>query len=240
VSSLWVGPDLPDLQAMCIRTFLPHHEYHLWTYQEYSNIPNGVIAHDAQELIPLEVYQKYEESGLKHYRQTFSNHFRYKLIHEVGDWWVDTDLICIKTLPDDEYVFTFVEDIPLRLELQGLGLPEMGGNLANGFFKAPAKCEFMAKLVEVIERELSSGVPECFGEWGTILFTKTAVDLGLYGFRLPKSLIGNNYNTWPQIYQDKEFQIPESAYALHLYNYVKGDTDFVEGTVLAKYMENYS
>ena len=65
------------------------------------NIPEGVIIGDANEILDKKYIFKHWSGNYA----TFADIFRYKLLYERGDWWVDLDLICLKPLPKVNYFF---------------------------------------------------------------------------------------------------------------------------------------
>src|SRR5262245_44909746 len=96
VQSMWIGPTLPALQQLCIRSFLAHgHTYHLYTFEDVAGIPDGTVVCDASTILPEQSIFRYQEGFGKGSYSAFSNLFRYKLILERGGWWVDTDIACL-------------------------------------------------------------------------------------------------------------------------------------------------
>lgn len=236
VHSFWVGVTLPAPQVACIQSFLRHgHPYRLYTYQNYSNVPDGTEVRDAGEIVPQRVFDRWMAGvDTTHAIQTFSNFFRYTLLWSTGGWWVDTDLYCLKPLPTAEYVFTSVHDIPTRGELVDLNLPRIGGNIANGFFKVPIGSTLMRRASELLAANVE--IPSCpvvFGKWGTVLLTRLVVEEGLYPQRV-NQMVGNGYTTISSLYDDPNMPIPSWAYVLHLYNYANVKIDPVPGCAYLK------
>lgn len=109
IQSLWIGKELSRMEQLCISSFLDKgHPFHLYTYDIVKGVPDGTILLDANQIIPKENVFKNKD------RDTyagFSNLFRYKLLFERGEYWVDTDVVCLKPfeLPA-EYVFASAKD----------------------------------------------------------------------------------------------------------------------------------
>ena len=97
----------------------------LWSYNDIENVPEGVILKDANDIIPLQ--EEIEKAK-------FSDYFRYKILYEFGGIWSDLDNICVKELPNEEYIF-----------------PAYMGFINNNLLKAPAKSEVMRIFIELIE-----------------------------------------------------------------------------------------
>jgi len=103
IQSLWIGDALSNVEKLCIQSFLDHgHEFHLYTYADVGGIPEGAVNKNANEILPAsEIFKRPGEDirGLADY-------FRYALLAERGGWWVDMDLICLKSFDfDDEIIF---------------------------------------------------------------------------------------------------------------------------------------
>ncbi len=104
IQSLWIGDELSVMERLCIASFLENgHPFHLYAYKDIKNVPSGAVIKDAGELIPDNRIFKYKD------RDTyagFSNVFRYKLLFERGNYWVDTDVICLRPFSSEsDYVF---------------------------------------------------------------------------------------------------------------------------------------
>ncbi len=104
IQSLWIGQKLSVMERLCIASFLNNgHEFHLYTYSEIDNIPEGAVLKDASEIVPSERIFKYKDRDSY---SGFSNIFRYQLLLERGNYWVDTDVICLSPFNiKSDYVF---------------------------------------------------------------------------------------------------------------------------------------
>ncbi len=104
IQSLWIGGELSVMERLCIASFLRNgHEFHLYTYNDVTKVPEGTVVKDAGDIIGSDRIFKYKD------RDTyagFSNVFRYKLLFERGNYWVDTDVVCLKPFTSEsDYVF---------------------------------------------------------------------------------------------------------------------------------------
>ena len=100
IQSLWIGKSLSKLEQLSMKSFIDHgHIYHLYTYDNVENIPNGVIVKDGNDILSKDEIYTYKNGSVS----AFSNLFRFTLLYKKGGYWVDTDLICLKK-------FTFKED----------------------------------------------------------------------------------------------------------------------------------
>lgn len=104
IHTLWVGSTLSTLELLSIVSHIRNgHEYHLWRYADIANVPDGVILEDATDILPESEVFSYQVGVEKGSYSACSNIFRYKLLHEVGGWWCDTDVVALKP-------FDFPED----------------------------------------------------------------------------------------------------------------------------------
>lgn len=104
IQSLWIGGELSVMERLCISSFLNNgHEFHLYTYGDVKKPPKGTIIKDASEIINSEKIFKYKDRDSY---AGFSNVFRYKLLLEKGNYWVDTDVVCMRPFKNSsDYVF---------------------------------------------------------------------------------------------------------------------------------------
>jgi len=103
IQSLWIGGSLSNLEILSIKSFLQNgHTYHLYTYENIDNVPDGAVIKDGNEILPKSEIFRYSNGSVS----AFSNMFRYKLLLEKGGYWVDADVICLKHFDFEEpYVF---------------------------------------------------------------------------------------------------------------------------------------
>lgn len=104
VNGLWIGKELSNLELLTIHSFISQgHVFHLWTYNPIeTELPAGTEICNAAEIIPVSSVFAYTHSNKyghgKGSYAGFSDIFRYKLLYELGGWWVDMDVTCLKPL----------------------------------------------------------------------------------------------------------------------------------------------
>ena len=105
IQGLWVGSNLGPLEQLSIKSFLDHgHPYHLYTYENITNVPEGTTIKDANEIIP---FSKFFLCPKRAYTP-FSDWFRWELLNKRGGYWMDTDMIALKpVIFNDEFVICF-------------------------------------------------------------------------------------------------------------------------------------
>lgn len=111
VRSFWHGGDLTPLQLLSLRSFIANgHPVELYVYEDIGNVPEGVTLKDARSVMPESMVFAYADGFGKGSFAACSNIFRYRLVHQLGGWWVDTDVVCLAPLRDEpEYLFVTEE-----------------------------------------------------------------------------------------------------------------------------------
>lgn len=133
VNGLWIGKELSAMELLTIESYQNNgFEFHLWCYDEISNLPDKVVVQDANKIIPkssIFSYQKQNKFGHgKGSVSGFSDLFRYKLLFDVGGIWTDMDITCLQSFSvDEDYFFRYHHQI----------------GLVGNFMKAPAKSDLM-------------------------------------------------------------------------------------------------
>jgi mannosyltransferase OCH1-like enzyme len=192
------------MERMSIASFLATgHEYHLYVYDDVKGIPEGVLVHDANEILPASMIFQYKHS--KSYAG-FANFFRYQLLLTKGGWWVDTDVICLKPFSfPDEYVFACEEHKGVQIA-------------NNGIIKAPVASEVMEYAVGICR----SKDPEqlTWGETGPRLLDEAIHRFSLEKYAKPhRFFCPLGFEEWVEVLDANAKPIfDQSTYAVHLWN----------------------
>ncbi len=109
IQALWIGAELSKIEQLCIASFLYHGcDFHLYTYGDVANVPDAeghFVLMDANQIIPeKDIFIAHGGSY-----GAFSDWFRWSLLCEKGNFWVDMDVICLKP-------FVFNEDLVYGFE----------------------------------------------------------------------------------------------------------------------------
>ncbi len=201
VRSLWIGPVSP-LERLCMESFVRcGHEFHLFMYDPVADLPPGVVVRDAASILsPARVFRNRLGKGKGSYAG-FADVFRYQMLHDLGGWWVDMDLFCLKPFAfDAPYVFGS-EDKPV----------------ANGVIKAPRGCDLMRRVCEECRQIDADKV--WWNEAGEILY-RAVHELDLLGWvQPPETFSPIVWHELPQYVRGKRQFTPGGAsYAVHLYH----------------------
>jgi len=134
--SFWHGKVLPPYQQLCLKSFIDHgHEVILYSYDRF-DVPAGVELRDATEFFPKDQVFFYSKGPGAGSVAVFSDLFRFRLLHERGGWWVDTDVLCLsRDVPSAEIVFGFEDVSRLTVGSAVLKLPR-GHDFASELYSA--------------------------------------------------------------------------------------------------------
>lgn len=99
IQMLWLGGPLSTLERLSISSFLKNgHAVHLYGYGDIDDAPAGTTLCDAGSIIAQAEMRAIVAGERYGSWAPFSNIFRYKLLHERGGIWCDTDVVCVKPL----------------------------------------------------------------------------------------------------------------------------------------------
>lgn len=191
IQSLWIGDNLSVMEKLCISSFLKNgHPFHLYTYGTVKNAPKGTLLKDAGEIISPDKIFKYKD------RDTyagFSNVFRYKLILEKGNCWVDTDVICLRPFDfTQEYVFSGVANWKFYNPFSAIL------RIHSFVIKAPPGSEIMKYCYEVCSGKNSKEI--VWGEIGPRLLEAAVIKFGLENYVLKHGTFTTiNWPDWKRL-----------------------------------------
>ena len=154
IQTLWIGDTLSSMELLSLNSFVKNDmEIHLYCYEDIKNVPNGVVIKDGRDILPKEDIFAYQVGDGKGSYSAFSNYFRYKLLHERGGWWVDTDMVCLQPWNfEDDYVFCSEENYETGLSF-----------LNTGAIKCPKGSELMEYCYNICLQQDKQTL-----EWGTV------------------------------------------------------------------------
>ena len=206
IQSLWIGESLSAMEKLCMASFLQNgHSFHLYVYEEIRGVPEGVILLDANEIIPAERIFKYKDYNSY---AGFSNLFRYKLLFEKGNYWVDTDVVSLSHFQsDEEHVFA------------GERLQQPNRMIAaTSVIKAPEGSLVMEYCFRESDRQDPGSLK--WGKTGPHLLTEAIAKFGMRRCVAdPPVFCPINWWEWDQIINvQADAVILEQAQSVHLWN----------------------
>jgi hypothetical protein len=176
IQSLWIGDRLSVMERLSIESFLHlGHPFHLYLYAPCDRVPAGTTIKDGREILPANQIFRYQGGYGEGSPSAFSNLFRYALLFERGGWWVDLDLVALKT-------FQFDTDHVLGLVRGGRG----GSRVAAGAIRVPPGSQLIGRCLEVARAAEKRSVR--WGEIGPRLLRRMAQELGMEASMQPPSV----------------------------------------------------
>lgn len=231
IQSLWIGEELSPMEIMCIRSYLAHgHEFHLYTYDEVRNIPEGTTIKDGNEIIPEHELQKDAFGGFVN----FSNQFRYTMLGKIGGWWVDMDTVCLKPFDfDTDFVFSSEASDP------------HSRNLVNTtYIKSLPNSKFLADCLDFLRIRGYENIH--WGELGVNLISRMIFRNGLGEFvRSPDTFCPVSPYRVNDLIGETAYVLPDSAYSLHWWhelwrrNGIDKRGNFPKESLYQKFKERY-
>ena len=197
------------MEKMCIISFLKNgHSFHLYTYGDVKGIPKGTMIKDANKIIPSNMIFKYKDHDSY---AGFSNLFRYKLLLEKGNYWVDTDITCLQPLDSSEdYIFA--------TERLSSPLDENKIQANCCLMKVPAGSDIMKYCLE--EAIIKDNHTLKWGDTGPRLLSNAITKLNMEShLATPKEYCPINWWEWSQVIDDTiDKKMISNSKTIHLWN----------------------
>jgi hypothetical protein len=203
VQSMWIGDRLGILERLTIQSFLDHgHPFHLFLYGPCADVPEGTVIRDGRDILPESAIFSYRAGFGAGSPAGFANLFRYALLHALGGWWVDLDVVALR--PFD----TEADHVVGTASTSGRPFVE------NAIIRAPAGSPLMAYCLEAAQRADRDRVR--WGEIGPRLLTRAVTALGMEEVVTPPSLLYpiSADRFWALV---RPGPLPDGAMAVHLW-----------------------
>ena len=210
IQGLWVNGSLNNLQCLCIKSFLSNgHDFHLYTYNSEIEAPLGTTIIYAGEIIPEKDIFLDERGGLS----TFADMFRYELLYIKGGWWVDMDIVCLRSFDfKSDYIF-------------GSEYVNFAGNskpiINIGVMKVPPKSDIMQYCKDTANKVWKTDYPNI--QWAA--FGRKVLDLYMEMNEEYKKYIQHPHVFCPLpfflnnlFYNDILIDFTEKTYSIHFWN----------------------
>ena len=173
IQSVWIGDKISNIEKLCINSYLKNgHDFHLYAYNDIEGVPSGCVIKDASEILPKEDVFAYNVGIGKGSYSAFSNYFRYRLLDLKGNWWTDTDIICLKKIDlKDDFIFASEKTADGET------------HVTSGIIKSLPKAKFSRFCYDFCEKQNKETL-----QWGTVgpkLVKKAVLDLGLSNYVKP-------------------------------------------------------
>jgi hypothetical protein len=195
------------MEQLSVSSFLHHgHPFHLFVYDEPRNVPPGTVLQDAAKILPRSKIFQYKDHPSV---AGFANFFRYKLLLERGQWWVDLDVVCLKP-------FRFAGDHVFASEHKSN--TDMTEVVTNGIIRAPAGSKAMKLAWEKCRRCDPATLK--WGETGPLLLQRIVQELALSAQVHPAKTFCPMpyYLFFDAITPGRPWDFHRKTFAIHLWN----------------------
>jgi hypothetical protein len=157
VRFFWHGSQLGPYQLMGMRSFADRgHLVELFTYDPAIAVPEWIVRRDANEIWPTDHILSYRNGVSRGSFALHANLFRYAMLHRLGGWWIDQDVILLRQeLPAQDIFFSLETIEPMRA--------------TNSVLKFPAGHPLLS---DCVARCVAAGESPLYGETATVLFTE--------------------------------------------------------------------
>ena len=169
VASLWIGGKLSWLEQLCLKSFADQgHEITLYSYEPILNLPEGVRAADAAEIMAAEPMLRHARTGSP---AIHADMWRLQLMKKTNCIWVDADMYCHQPFDfDSDFVFGWekpetVCNAVLRLPKHSKTLNQLLEFFEDGYAIAPWLTEDQKRELEA-ERDAGNPVHLTEMNWG--------------------------------------------------------------------------
>lgn len=201
------------------------HPVDLYAYDEIEGVPPGVRIADASSILARDLLFRHRRTGSV---ALFADWFRYRLLHERGGIWVDTDVVCLKPLQFRQpEIYAWQDEHEINIAV--LGLP--AGHPLSAWMQAC--CESPNRVLpydrlairlrkwrrRVLQGDRRGHVR--WGEYGPKGFTAAAKHLGYDDKALAaNTLYPVSCEDWRSLFESARPQPKwlEMSHAVHLWN----------------------
>lgn len=240
VHMFWDGM-LTKYQVASMLSFKEHgFTVNLWSLQTY-DLPDGIVARDASELVPADFLKTYsmDHWAVKPFGQheaariLLSDYFRVAVLATHGGWWADCDTFCLKDAAD--------YDALLPGKKICAGYVNNSGEINNCIIAIPNQA-IADKLKIDIEDRLAQKTHFTFGELGFQLLNSFVPDNDLLSDIVPVSAFFPHKDDASDFWSidadliDELEQISQGSHAVHWLNSQPHLGYNVDGTLKPTYI----
>ena len=93
--TLTFSQSLTDMEMLCLKSLRYFgYQVHLYAYNHIKWIPDGVLLIPAEQIIAHQDIFADKDGTF----ETFLEFFKFKLLSEYGNWWIDLDILWLKAI----------------------------------------------------------------------------------------------------------------------------------------------
>lgn len=105
VRTFWHGGPIGPYQLLCLRSFVDRgHRVEVFSFEPIPELPDWLVREDAGNIVPSSRVLRYLPEQKQIAIRT--DLFRHAVLHRLGGWWIDPDVVLLRTeLPAGEVFF---------------------------------------------------------------------------------------------------------------------------------------
>jgi hypothetical protein len=204
VSALWVGDSLSLPHKIALASFVYYkHTVKLYVYNLDLEVPKGVIKVDARNIVP-------ESEIFYHHGQlaAFSDLFRYYMIKQTGEVWVDADTLCLSSYFFEDKEFMFIRQTKVA----------DWEKFAGSILKLPSNHPIVNDLIIGSREKISNGLDH-WCDIGPIILTDKIKEYGMEDLAIDDDLVNmftlytDTSKFWDPKYKNKIIRMSKRCYS---------------------------
>jgi hypothetical protein len=132
----WHGSSLGPYQLLCLQSFVAQgHRVEVFSYDRDLAVPSWITRRDAREILPGDNVLHYRSGLGAGSPALHADLFRYAMLHRLGGWWVDLDVVMLRPDPISDAVVIGYE-------------PRPGQGVNNAIMRIPRGHPLLAEAVD--------------------------------------------------------------------------------------------
>lgn len=203
-ASFWHGPELSPYEVASLRSFTAHGSaVSLYSYEPIKDLPPGVMAKDAREILPSDALNDFRVQGVPSIVR-FSDYFRFAMFTKTDDIWIDTDMLLLRDF-----------DLDAPGDLIGRSTPSSLGTALLRLSPTDPRLQQLLQRIEAMK-----GTDSRRSDRGPRLLTAVyGMDAGLPASIFYPVHMDDYYKVFLPRYLDECTAWCADSYALHLWNH---------------------
>jgi hypothetical protein len=202
-ASFWHGPELSPYEAASLRSFTAYGSaVSLYSYEAIKDLPAGVMAKDAREILPPDALNDFPIKGVPSIAH-FSDYFRFAMFTKTDEIWIDTDMLLLRDF-----------DLDAPGDLIGRGTSNSLGTALLRLSPKDPRLQQLLLRIEAMKRTNAR-----WGDTGPHLLTTVySMQAGLPASLFYPVHIDDYYKVFLPRHLDECSAWCADSYALHLWN----------------------
>jgi hypothetical protein len=202
-ASFWHGGGLSPYEVACLSSFTAYgDEVSLYSYEPVLNLPAGVVAKDASQVVALDSLNDFPVNGVPSMAH-FTDYFRFVMFTRTDEIWIDTDMLLLRPF-----------DLNESIQLIGLETP---ASSCTALLRLNPNDRRLNELIQQVEKMKGTDIK--WGDTGPRLLTSIyGVDASLPERYFYPIHFDDYYKVFLPRYFEECATACADSYSLHLWN----------------------